>query len=105
MKYIILLIFLFGFSAANAADSGDKKTKRFAVAGQVVDGNENLAGVQVKLDGAEYFIYTDLEGRFIIPDVSAGKHTLTFSLITYQDKSVTFDLSNGSNLQIELHSK
>ena len=59
----------------------------------------------ILLDGKETVIYTDFDGNFTIENVMAGEHTISFSLITYNNKQVTFNASKENSLQVELETK
>jgi len=105
MRTIILVIALFSLSTVFAGNNNGDKLKSFSISGKVVDSNESLTGVKILLDGKETVIYTDFDGNFTIENVMAGEHTISFSLITYNNKQVTFNASKENSLQVELETK
>jgi TonB-dependent starch-binding outer membrane protein SusC len=72
------------------------------VSGVVVDAasGETLPGVGVKVDGTNYGVLTDLDGKFLIK-VAGNETVLVFSYIGYESKNVTV----GSNavIRVELN--
>ncbi|NQX96630.1 MAG: carboxypeptidase-like regulatory domain-containing protein [Flavobacteriales bacterium] len=105
MRTIALVIALFSLTTVFAANNNEDKLKSFSISGKVVDNNESLTGVKILLDGKETVIYTDFDGNFTLENVLAGEHTISFSLITYNNKEVTFNPSKENNLEIELETK
>ena len=49
--------------------------------------------------------YSDLDGKFIIPDVKAGKYALQVELISYEPVSMEVELTTNQELQISLQQK
>ena len=105
MRTIALVIALFSLTTVFAANDNEDKLKSFSISGKVVDNNESLTGVKILLDGKEAVIYTDFDGNFTLENVLAGEHTISFSLITYNNKEVTFNPAKENNLEIELETK
>ncbi|PCJ26778.1 MAG: hypothetical protein COA97_05130 [Flavobacteriales bacterium] len=105
MRTIILIIALLSLTLVFAGNNNEDKPKSFLISGKVVDNTESLTGVKVVLDGKKVVVYTDFEGNFTIENILAGEHTISFSLITYNNKEITFDPTNDNNLKIELETK
>jgi len=105
MRTIVLVISLFCVTAIFANNNNEKQPKKISIKGQVLDNTESLTGVKVILDNKETTVYTDFEGNFTIDNVLAGEHTLSFSLITYDSKKITFNPSKNNNLNISLKEK
>jgi len=104
MRTIALVIALFSLTTA-IANNNEDKPKSFSISGKVIDNNESLTGVKVMLDGKETVVYTDFNGNFTLTNVLAGEHTVSFSLITYNNKEVTFNPATNNVLEIELETK
>lgn len=85
LKFTALFIFLTLHVFSVAAQSVGK------IAGKVTDKKtgEALIGLTVKVQGSTKGTSTDVEGRYSIPGLTAGKHTLVFSYIGYSSKSVS----------------
>jgi len=85
LKFTALFIFLTLHVFSAAAQSVGK------IAGKVTDKKtgEALIGLTVKVQGSTKGTSTDIEGRYSIPGLTAGKHTLVFSYIGYSSKSVS----------------
>ena len=106
MKLIALAITILSITSVFANDHSEKeKLKSFSISGTVTDESESLTGVKIVLDGKERIVYTDFEGNFTLDNVVAGKHTISLSLITYNNKEITFNPAELSNLEIELKEK
>ena len=105
MRTIILVIALLSLSTTYANNNEEDKSKSFSISGKVLDNDEILTGVKVILDNKEIIVYTDFEGNFTIDNVLAGEHTLSFSLITYDNKLITFNPSTNNKLEVELKTK
>jgi len=63
--------------------------KLFLIGGTVATGSPPIAvpNAWVRVDGAERLYVTDASGRFVIPRISAGTHTLLVRAIGFQDGS------------------
>ena len=105
MKTIAMVIALFSLTTVFAGNNNEDKLKSFSISGKVVDNNESLTGVQILLDGKETVVYTDFDGNFTIENVLAGEHTISFSLITYNNKEVKFNPAKENSLEVELETK
>jgi len=105
MRTIALVIALFSLTTVFAGNNNGDKLKSFSINGKVVDNNESLTGVKILLDGKETVVYTDFDGNFTIDNVLAGEHTISFSLITYNNKEVTFNPAKENSLEVELETK
>lgn len=106
MRTIALVIALFSLTTVFAGNNNEDKLKKsFSISGKVVDNNESLTGVKILLDGKETVVYTDFDGNFTLENVVAGKHTISFSLITYNNKEITFDPAQENSLEVELETK
>ena len=95
-KKIIIIIALFVLTAFNTEE-------KFKVNGKVFDNNESLVGVKVLLN--ERVFYTDLDGNFTIDNLTRGEHRISFSLISYNNKEVTFNTNSDDFLNIKLKTK
>ena len=105
MRTVALVIALFSFTAVFAGNNNGDKLKSFSISGKVVDNNESLTGVKILLDGKETVIYTDFDGNFTIENVLSGEHTLSFTLITYNNKEIKFNPASDNRLEVELENK
>ncbi len=106
MKLIALVITLCSLTTVFANNNNEKeKLKSFSISGKVIDENESLTGVKIVLDGKERIVYTDFDGNFTLENVIAGKHTISLSLITYNNKEITFNSADKNTLEIELETK
>jgi len=105
MRTVALVIALFSLTTVFAGNNNGDRLKSFSISGKVVDSNESLTGVKILLDGKETVLYTDFDGNFTIDNVLAGEHTISFSLITYNNKEITFNPANENILEVELETK
>ena len=105
MRTVALVIALFSLTAVCAGNNNGDKLKSFSISGKVVDNNESLTGVKILLDGKETVIYTDFDGNFTIENVLSGEHTLSFTLITYNNKEIKFNPASDNRLEVELENK
>jgi outer membrane receptor protein involved in Fe transport len=77
------------------------------IAGRVTDHDtkEAIIGVTVLIDGTSLGAATDINGYFIINNVSPGSYTLSFSAVGYQKKKianvkVSVDFTTKQNLEL-----
>ncbi|HEX7367253.1 MAG TPA: TonB-dependent receptor, partial [Pelobium sp.] len=89
MKYYffkILQISVMLIVLANAAYAQTGK-----IAGKVIDKvtGETLIGLTVGIDGTTKGTSTDVEGRFVIPNLADGKYSVTFRYLGYQTKTIS----------------
>lgn len=104
-KYFVVLIGLM-VSLSVYADNKDsnkikeiKKSVLTNLSGVVVDSEsgELLVGVEVILDDGDLKTYTDLDGRFSFEDIKQGEYNLSAHYISYNKKSVKFELGPSEN--------
>jgi hypothetical protein len=105
MKTIAVILSFLAFTTVFANNNNEEKPKSFSVTGKVIDNKESLTGVKVMLDNQELTVYTDFEGNFTIDNVLEGEHTLSFSLVTYDNKVVTINPSRDKKVEVELIEK
>jgi len=105
MRLIVLAIALLSLTTSFANNNNNEKPKSFSISGKVVDNNESLTGVKIILDGKEVVVYTDFDGNFKLENILSGEHTISLSLITYNNKVITFDTKATSPLEIVLDAK
>lgn len=72
------------------------------ISGKVTDKKtgETLIGVTVKIDGTTKGLSTDVDGKFLLTGVLAGKYTLEASYIGYSTKRITEIEVKGQNTTI-----
>ncbi|MGB1204765.1 MAG: TonB-dependent receptor [Chitinophagales bacterium] len=70
------------------------------IRGTIVDAesNESLVSATVTLDGTTKGSVSDLEGKFIIRDVSDGKHQLSISFIGYENQEMEVDVNGDLDI-------
>lgn len=80
----LLIVFILSVFVAVAQQTG-------RIAGKVTDKKtgETLIGLSVKVEGTAKGASTDVEGRYNIGGLAAGRYTLTFSYVGYQAKKVS----------------
>jgi len=64
---------------------------------------ESLAGASVLINGKK--VYTDLDGNFTIPAGTTGNCELKISMISYEEKVMTVNLSENTSLKVELNQR
>ena len=81
-------------STNNNAEKAGESVATFSISGQVLDhdSGESLAGVRVKVDGAEASSYTDFEGNFLIQGLMPASYIVSLTLISYEEAKLTVDL-------------
>ena len=105
MIILVLVIALFSITNLSANNNNEDKPKSFSISGKVLDNTESLTGVKVMLDNKEVVVYTDFEGNFTLQNVIEGEHTLSFSLIAYDNKQIIFNPKDNTQLEVELKEK
>ncbi len=61
---------------------------------------ESLPGATVKIEGTSIGSITELDGSFIITNLSAGKKKVVFSYLGYQTKIIEVELSESQKLDV-----
>ena len=105
MRILVLVIALFSITNLSANNNNEDKPKSFSISGNLLDNTESLTGVKVMLDNKEVVVYTDFEGNFTLQNVIEGEHTLSFSLIAYDNKQIIFNPKDNTQLEVELKEK
>ena len=106
-KYIVTLLLTALVGITFAGNDGIKKSspkntpaQTISVSGRVSDflSGENLAGVEVKIEGTDLKTYTDFDGNFEFKNLKPGIYSLIASIISY-DKSLVenFKAENKNN--------
>ncbi len=92
---IVTLLFIAFSSFAFAQNTGK-------IAGTVTDKKtgETLIGVSVKISGTTKGVGTDVEGRYLLSGLAAGKYTLEFSYVGYSIKKITEIEVTESNVTV-----
>ena len=70
------------------------------ISGTVSDkkSGETLIGVTVRIKGSTKGVSTDVDGKYTITGLSAGKHVVTFQYISYDGKEISdVDVTAGQN--------
>ncbi len=104
MKNLYYLIILLLFCVQIFAGTTGKIT------GKVTDANngEGLIGVNLFLEGTSVGATTDLEGYYVILNVSPGKHLLVVQYVGYQEQrinnvTVSIDLTTRMDIELSEH--
>ncbi len=112
INFILAIIFLTNVVvfSANADGKGKNKNQNVRVKGQVIDKNsgETLAGVQIKINGLNYTVTTDLDGNFSIPELQPGEYTLELTYISYKNETVSIMVGSDKeivDLKVKLESR
>lgn len=72
------------------------------VYGKISDTNsrEELGGVKITIDGKQ-ILFSDFDGNFSLQSIPAGKHTLHFSSLSYNDYKKEIEIKEDETLFIE----
>ncbi|WP_148140159.1 carboxypeptidase-like regulatory domain-containing protein, partial [Kingella denitrificans] len=83
-KSLLTIMFVLGSVLVFAQGTGK-------IAGTITDKKtgETLIGVSVKIAGTTKGVGTDIEGRYSIGGLAAGKYTIEVSYIGYSKKNIT----------------
>jgi len=101
IAFIVLAGFVFADKdSAKSNNSESSAANSVTFTGKVVDfkSGEALTGVEVKLEGTDTKVYTDLDGKFSFKEVKSGSYDIVVSYISY-DKSLieSFKVSSKNN--------
>ena len=94
---LILFLSMIAFSAvANAQATG-------GIAGTVknADSRRPLAAINVTVKGTQLGAATDGDGRYLIPRVPVGNHTLIFSAVGYENLEIAVTVTAGKNATLD----
>ena len=109
---VILMAVMTLPALAKGANKDNKNTKSTTEAvvlmGTVVDQStgEALPGAQVKINGIEKNVYTDLDGNFEVQSLKPGTYSLEVTLISYEGSKinelvVTSESKNALKLELK----
>ncbi|MCK9325177.1 MAG: carboxypeptidase-like regulatory domain-containing protein [Bacteroidales bacterium] len=95
-KLVIILLMATLILPASALEkektnkTGKETPIAITLTGSVVDQQtgEALPGAQVKINGSEQVLYTDLDGNFEVPKVKPGTYTLEITLVSYEENQI-----------------
>lgn len=104
MKQLILILAL-ALTTGLVANNNEGKAKLAVVKGKVLDQQESLTGVKIMVDNIPTTVYTDFDGNFILTNLTQGKHTISFSMVAYENKVIEIDLTESQNIEVKLDSK
>lgn len=67
------------------------------ISGKVIDlsNGEILTGVTVLIEGTTKAVRTDLDGKFLLPNLSPGSYQISFRLFSYQSKTIPVEVKVG----------
>ncbi|MDX2001015.1 MAG: TonB-dependent receptor [Chitinophagales bacterium] len=68
------------------------------ISGTVTDGKDLLPGATVTLKGTKYITITDIDGKFTLSNVVAGKYTLVITYLGYTEFTKDIDANADMNL-------
>nr|WKN37610.1 TonB-dependent receptor [Tunicatimonas sp. TK19036] len=94
-KGLLICLSLLGLSFQLMAQTG-------SVEGTVLDDEtrEPLVGANVVLEGTTTGTMTDIDGKFMLEDLSAGKQTLNVSFVGYETNSIPVTITSGETVSI-----
>jgi len=92
LKILLLSFFLIGYSLAQGSGM---------LRGTVYDEatKEGLPGANLTIKGTSLGAATDIDGKFVIRGIPAGKQTIVVSYIGYEPETVTLNISSGATLE------
>lgn len=64
------------------------------------ESREALTGVTAKINGSTKATASDANGSILFPNLPSGNITITFSLVGYDNQSVSFHLPQGDTVQV-----
>jgi protocatechuate 3,4-dioxygenase beta subunit len=102
-----LMLPVFAEGVNKEARSSKVTTEATVLMGKVVDQStgEALPGAQVKINGCDQTVYTDLDGNFEVRSLKSGTYTLDISLVSYEEnkiKDLIINANTTSALTVEL---
>ncbi len=106
-KIFVLFAALFigiSFSYAENDPNPENTAPTTSMSGKVIDKvtGETLAGVMVKLDNTEKYVFSDFDGNFTFEDLKPAEYSLTLSLISYEKSELSVDLIKAGKDEIKV---
>jgi len=103
----VLILPVFAEGVIKETKNLKEATEATVLMGTVVDQStgEALPGAQVKINGIDESVYTDLDGNFEVRDIKSGTYTIEFSLVSYEGNKIqnlTINPEKKSALKVEL---
>ena len=92
-KIVFLALALFFSSHVLIAQTG-------AVKGTVSDGQENLPGATIKVEGTSIGVITNMNGSYTLENVPIGEQTITASFMGYKPISKSVTISEGKTTEL-----
>lgn len=109
-KILFLLVALFiglNLSFASNDENPESPAPTVNMTGKIIDKitGETLAGVMVKLDGTDKYVFSDFDGNFTFENLKKLEYKVIFSLISYEENISNVDLNKapeeGVNVKLE----
>ncbi len=90
MKKLVIILLMATLEKEKTNKTGKETPIAITLTGSVVDQQtgEALPGAQVKINGSEQVLYTDLDGNFEVPKVKPGTYTLEITLVSYEENQI-----------------
>lgn len=103
MKKVLTLVMVLGLAAMTLTAGSDKKDIPFVLSGTVTESatQEALTGVKVTVLETGDVVYTDFDGKFSYNAARNGNYHLSFSYVSFDDKSVEFN-AESNNINVKL---
>jgi hypothetical protein len=67
-----------------------------------IETGEKLAGSKIEIEETGISVFTDMDGNFSIEQLLPGNYTLKVSYISYEEKKMTSQISEGQDLSIAI---
>ncbi|MEA4935205.1 MAG: carboxypeptidase-like regulatory domain-containing protein [Paludibacter sp.] len=106
---IIVILIISGIDMVSAKEfTNQQMSAEITIADNQVKGivydkstRESLAGVAVSFNDQK--VYTDLDGKFVIPNAGPDKKELRVSMISYEDQILVVDPLKDESVKIALY--
>jgi len=104
---VALMMPLMANKKAKESKSAKETPASVMLIGSVVDQltGEALPGAQVKINGNEQAIYTDLDGNFEVKNMKPGTYNLEITLVSYEEnliRNLVINPDKTSAVKVEL---
>jgi hypothetical protein len=90
-SFVVVAFIMLTSVSSFGTNLSNEPGKSAPLTGKVVDQRtgESLVGAMVTIKGTNLKVYTDLDGNFVIPNMTPGTYTIEVAYVSYQNTELS----------------